>query len=275
MSVTHPSPFKVRALERRWEGQESRLEAIARDLRAGRDWTVHLRGLPFVEEVPPLEGEACGRDLRGADLGRWLRPPVEIGLAREHEAPLVAAISLEALRNNTPLPDVSPFPVEVEGAGEVALAIRRGERFLLARCDGDPVGVVRCTRRQEFCDYTQREAYMELSGLAVLWRWRRRGIGRRLVEIAESLASEDGLKHALLRTTREVGLVPWYESQGYEVKLVRQLTYPDAPTYLDVVMTKPMRVQTMVRPPLWGVATRVGGRAAPPKAAYDESDVSG
>lgn len=264
MSVTHPSPFKVRALERRWEGQEHRLEAIARDLRAGRDWTVHLKGLPFVEEVPPREGEASGRDLRGADLGRWLRPPIDIGLAREHEAPLVAAISLEALRNNTPLPDVSPFPVEVEGAGEIALAMRRGERFLLARCDGDPVGVLRLVRRQEFGEYTDREAYLELSGLGVLWRWRRQGIGRRLIEAGEQIASEDGLAWGLLRTTREVGLVPWYESLGYAVKHVRQLAYPDAPTCLDVLMTKRMRARSAARPPLWGVATRVGGRAGPP-----------
>lgn len=268
MSVTHPSPFKVRALERRWEGQEHRLEAVARDLRAGRDWTVHLRGLPFVEEVPPLEGETCGRDLRGADLGRWLRPPVDIGLAKEHEAPLVAAISLEALRNNTPLPDVSPFPVEVEGAGEVALAIRRGERFLLARCDGEPVGVLRLVRRQEFCEYTDREAYLELSGLGVLWRWRRRGIGRRLLEAAERLASEDGLAYALLRTTREVGLVPWYEDLGYAVKHVRQLAYPDAPTCLDVVMAKRMSARTAARPPLWGVSARVGTRGSATRPPY-------
>jgi hypothetical protein len=192
MSVTHPSPFKVRALERRWEGQEWRLRRVARDLRAGRDWTVHLAELPFVEEIPPREGEALGRDLRGADLGRWLHPEVGVTVAREHEAPLVAAISLDALRNNTPLPDVSPFPVEVEGAGEAGLA------------------------------------------------W------------------------CLLRTTREVGLVPWYESMGYEVRLVRQLSYPDAPTCLDVVMAKRVRARGAARPP--SHRSVVDGRSIP--AAY-------
>jgi len=266
MSVTHPSPFKVRALERRWEGEEHRLQAIARDLRAGRDWTVHLRGLPFVQEVPPHEGEALGRDLRGADLRQWLHPEMDVRLAQETEAPLVAAISLEALRNNTPLPDVSPFPVEVEGAGEIALAIRRGERFFLARSDGDPVGVVRCVRRQEFCDHTGREPYLEISGLAVLWRWRRHGIGARLIEEAERLAVEDGVAFTLLRTTREIGLVPWYEAHGYETKLVRQLAYPDAPTCLDVVLAKKMRARATVQPPLWGVAVRGGERAPGPGA---------
>lgn len=240
MSVTHPSPTKVRALALRWDGQEHRLRSIARDLRAGRDWTIHLFGLPFVEEVPPLAGEVLGRDLRGADLHRWLRPEIEIGFAQEHEAPLAAAISLEALRNNTPLPDVSPFPVEVEGAGEIALAMRRGARILLARCDREPVGVLRMVARSEFDDLTERRCYVELSGLAVLPRWRRGGIGARLLRAAEEVAAEEGYGHVLLRTTREVGLVRWYELKGYEARLVRQLAYPDAPTILDVVMTKPL-----------------------------------
>ena len=78
MSVVHPSPRKVEDLQLRWEGQEHRLEAVARDLRAGRDWTVHLQGLPYVEEVPPLPGEACGRDLRGS-----LTEPLTVSEARE------------------------------------------------------------------------------------------------------------------------------------------------------------------------------------------------
>lgn len=247
MSVTHPSPHMVRALELRWEGQEARLRRIAKDLRAGRDWTIHLAGLPFVDEVPPLPGELMGRDLRGADLGRWLRPEVEISVADEDEAPRVAAISLEALRNNTPLPDVSPFPVEVEGADEVALAIRRDERFLLARCDREPVGVVRCTRHLGSHEHTSREPYLEISGLAVLARWRRGGIGTRLLDAAEAMAAEEGLKHVLLNTMREIGLVPWYESKGYGVKHVRQLTYPEAPTYLDVLMAKPIEAEPRTR----------------------------
>ncbi len=241
MSVTHPSPGKVRALEQRWRGEERRLRAIARDLRAGRDWTIHLAGLPHVEEIPPRPGELFGRDLRGADLRRWLRPDVSVGQAQEHEAPIVAAISLEALRNNTPLPDVSPFPVEVEGAGEVALAMRRGERFLLARADREPVGVLRIAARTELSEYTDRLPYVELSGLAVLDRWRRGGVGGMLLAAGERVASEESFASVLLRTTREVGLVPWYESKGYRTRLVRQLSYPDAPTCLDVVMVKALR----------------------------------
>ena len=244
MSVTHPSPKKIEALERRWEGEEHRLRAIARDLRAGRDWTVHLRGLPYTDEIPPVPGELLGRDLRGADLHRHLRPDVTVERAEEHEAPLVAAISLEALRNNTPLPDVSPFPVEVEGAGEIGLAMRRGERFYLARCDREPVGTVRAAGRREFEEHTGNRAYLELSGLGVLGRWRRSGIGTHLIEAVEALALEEGYEYVLLRTTREIGLVPWYAKKGYKPVLTRQLTYPDAPTCLDVVMAKAVMVPT-------------------------------
>jgi len=238
MSVTHPTPTKIQELRRRWEGQEGRLEAIARDLRAGRDWTLHLRGLPLVEEIPPLPGEAYGRDLRGANLQRLLRPAVEITAATGRESGQVAAISLEGLRNNTALPGTSPFPVAVEGAAEIALAMRRGDRFLLARCDGETVGVVRLGERREFQEFAGRLPYLEISGLAVLPAWRRTGIGRRLLRAAETQALEDGYGWVLLRTTLEVGLVPWYRKHGYEEKHTRQLTYPDAPTVLDVVMSK-------------------------------------
>ena len=240
MSVVHPSPQKVEALRRRWEGQTHRLEAIARDLRAGCDWTAHLRGLPYVDEIPPLPGEAYGRDLRGANLQKFLRPEVAIWPATEREAALVAGISLEGLRNNTALPDASPFAVEVEGAAEIALAMRRGERFLLARCDGEPVGVVRLSERREFQAYTGKHAYLEISGLAVLPRWRRTGIGAQLLQAAEQTATRLGHPWVLLRTTFEVGLVPWYRRHGYTERHVRQLSYPQAPTVLDVVMTKPV-----------------------------------
>ncbi len=241
MSVVHPTRAKVEALRQRWTGQEGRLRAIARDLRAGRDWTAHLRGLPHIGEIPPLEGEAYGRDLRGADLQRYLRPEADITLAGERESGLVAAIGFEGLRNNTALPGLSPFPVQSESAAEIALAMRRGERFYLARCDGEPVGVVRCVERREFQGYTDERPYLEISGLAVLPRWRGTGIGAALLAKAEALGDLEGFAYALLRTTYEVGLVPWYVKLGYVERGVRQLTYPGAPTYLDVILAKRLR----------------------------------
>ena len=101
--MIHPTPEKLRALADRWTGQEARLQRIAEAVLLGEDWTPHLRGLPLVEEVPPRDGEAYGRDLRGANLKRFLHPAVEVLRAGERDAALIAAVSLEAMRNNTPL----------------------------------------------------------------------------------------------------------------------------------------------------------------------------
>jgi ribosomal protein S18 acetylase RimI-like enzyme len=254
MAATHPPPDKVAALKARWRGQEHRLHAIARSLLAGEDWTEHLRGIPFVYEVPPLPGEALGRDLRGAPLGRWLHPEVGIRAATERDAALVAGIALEGLSNHTPLVDASPFPATTESAEDVVRSIRRGERFLLAACGDRAVGVVRWAERREFQDLTGGAVYAEVSGLSVLRSWRGLTIGRTLLRAAEEDARRAGLEVALLRTAEEIGLVPWYEGLGYAVRAVRQMTYPDAPTFLDVVLTRrleaptePLRTSRVVR----------------------------
>ena len=240
MSVIHPSPHKVRALQERWVGEEKRLQAIARSMLADEDWTAHLRGLPFVSEIPPLAGEECGRDLRGANLGHCLHPGVEIRPAVELQGALIAGITLEAMCTNTPLEGMSPFPVEAGSAEEMTLAIRRGDAFLLAYCGSVAVGVVRLAERREFRDLTDERSYTEISGLAVLRPYRRNGIAGVLLEAAEERAREDRNAYTLLRTTMEVGLVPYYERLGYAVVRVRQLAYQDAPAVLDVVMTKRM-----------------------------------
>lgn len=240
--MIHPSPEKLRALAERWQGQEARLQRIAEAILAGEDWTLHLRGLPLVEEVPPREGEAYGRDLRGADLRRHLHPRVEVCRAGEKDAALVAAVSLEAQRNNTPLPDASPFPADVEPADAIALAMRRGEHFLLARVGRQVVGAVRWAPKREFADLCDERDYADVSGLAVLPSHRRVGIGSTLLASAEWDVAAEGLDWALLRTATEVGLVPYYEARGYALRRVRQMTWPDAPTHLDAVMTKRLAV---------------------------------
>lgn len=254
MTGIHPSPEKVAALRARWEGQERRLEAIAASILRGEDWTEHLRGLPFVVEVPPLPGEALGRDLRGAPLGHALHPPVRCREAGERDAALVAGIGLEGLRSNVPIPEASPFPADGESAEDVVRAMRRGERFLLATCGDAPAGVVRWIVRREFQDLAADRPYAEISGLSVLPAWRRMGIGARLVREAEREAASAGHGWALLRTTLEVGLVPWYERLGYEVRRIRQLSFHESPTFLDVVMTRRLHAP--------GAAARTTGSAA-------------
>jgi ribosomal protein S18 acetylase RimI-like enzyme len=240
--MIHPSPEKVRALVERWTGQEERLHRIAASILAGEDWTPHLRGLPLVDEVPPREGEAFGRDLRGAPLSRMLHPRAEVVRAIEDDAARIAALSLEAMRNNTPLPDASPFPLDAESADAVALAMRRGDRFLFARLGRTPIGVVRWAERREFADLWGGKSFGEISGLAVSVAHRRIGIGSTLLETAEWDVAGEGFPTALLRTAMEVGLVPFYEARGYVVRRVRQMTYPDAPSFLDVVLTKRLAV---------------------------------
>ncbi len=240
--MIHPSPEKIRQLRERWAGQEPRLQRIAASILAGEDWTSHLRGLPLVEEVPPREGEAYGRDLRGADLKRYLHPPVEVTRATERDAALLAAVTLEAMKNNTPLTDASPFPADAESAEAVALAMRRGDRFLLARLGRKVVGCVRWAERREFADLCDGRGYVEVSSLAVAVSHRRVGIGATLLAAAEWDAASEGIDWVLLRTTVELGLVPWYERHGYLVRHTRQHAYPDSPTFLDAVMTKRLAV---------------------------------
>jgi ribosomal protein S18 acetylase RimI-like enzyme len=235
--VLHPSPDKVRALADRWTGEEARLQRIAASLLAGEDWTKHLRGLAYVDEIPPRDGEAYGRDLRGADLRRYLHPPVEVTRACDRDAALVASVTLEAMRNNTPLPDASPFPADVEPADAIALAMRRGERFLLARVGRRVVGAIRWAEKREFAELTDAKPYGEISGLAVAVAHRRVGVGSTLLASAEWDVASEGFDHGLLRTAAEVGLVPFYESRGYQTRVVRQHAYPEAPAFLDVVMT--------------------------------------
>lgn len=262
MSVTHPSPSRIEALRRRWNGQEARLRAVAQGILDGSDWTVHLAGLPYVDEVPPLPGEALGRDLRGADLRRWLAPVAGIRQATEDEAALIAGISLEGLTNNTPLDGVSPFPVTNENADDIGVAMRRGDRFLIARAGGQAVGVVRWAPRSEFRTQTEGRPYAEISGLAVRPCARRQGVGLTLLAAAEAQASAAGFEVVLLRTTMELGLVPWYERAGYDVSLVRQLTCPEGPTILDVVMVR--RVGAAAKP---RAGTTSAPKAGPPRVA--------
>jgi GNAT superfamily N-acetyltransferase len=239
MSVLYPTKAKLQALRDRWIGEEKRLAAIADAMLRGQDWTIHLNGLPHVGDIPPLPGEVLGRDLRGADLRRHLRPAVQVKEATETEAALVASITWEAMHSTTPLPaGSSPFPVELQSAEEMAIAMRQGETFLLAYVAARPVGVVRLATRREFRELAGRQDYVEVSGLAVLPAHRRGGIGGRLLEAAEAIARSDGHAYVLLRTTYEFGLVPYYEGRGYVVGRVRQLQYPSSPTFLDVILTK-------------------------------------
>lgn len=238
MSVVYPSPSRLEALSRRWDGEESRLRRIADAMLAGEDWTRHLGGLPFVDEIQAMPGEMYGRDLRGAPLRRLLRPNVRIHEAQECQAAHIASITLEADRHTIPVPGATCFPSEAHSAESMGVALRRGAVFLLASVGTEFVGVIRLEQRQEFSEFTADRPYMEVSGLGVLPSHRKLGIGGALLEAAHEHARARGFEYVLLRTTVEVGLVPWYESKGYSVQRIRQLSFKDAPVYLDAIMAQ-------------------------------------
>jgi GNAT superfamily N-acetyltransferase len=249
------------------------LRAIASSLLAGEDWTGHLAGLPFVEEIPAAAGETCGRDLRGADLRRYLVPEVRVDVADEGDAGVVAALALEGQRTTVALPDASPFPVEGESAEDVAVAMRKGDVFLLALCGSQPAGVARLTRRTELEALVGQAPYAEISGLSVTPALRRLGMGTRLVREAEARACQLGLGHALLRTLLELGLVDWYERLGYARRLVRPWRCRGGVVLTDVVLTRALPAPEA--PSVAGASEREEAHALGPLHPRDAVNGSG
>ena len=66
---------EIRLLRERWEGEEARIRKILVSIKAEEDWTIHLEGLQFVDQISVAEREKYGRDLRGVVLSganlRW------------------------------------------------------------------------------------------------------------------------------------------------------------------------------------------------------------
>jgi hypothetical protein len=123
------SDDKIKALVSRWENQEERLQKIADSVVKGEDWTIHLEGLPYLNDLETLPGDKYPRDLRGANLRRYFQPKPSIVPASSDDAPNISYIIREAMLNNTPLRGYSPFPVPNLTADDVAMAMERGSRF--------------------------------------------------------------------------------------------------------------------------------------------------
>jgi len=104
------SPEKIQALKERWTRE--RVDRVVAALRARGNWTEELDGLPFVEEIRPLEQgrqawlrlrhrERLGRDLRGiplswADLGPAGGQGVDLRYAFLEHADLKNAVLRDA-----------------------------------------------------------------------------------------------------------------------------------------------------------------------------------
>jgi ribosomal protein S18 acetylase RimI-like enzyme len=231
---------KIEALQKRWEGQENRLQKIADAIMAGEDWTKFLDGMPYIDEVQRLDGDCLGRDLRGANLRRYLMPTTAMEPAGISDTPNIAYIMRESNRNNTPLRGISPFPLPPVNSDDVGLMMEKGGRFFLALQIGKVIGIVQMDSASEFKHLTEDEAYYELSNLSVLPAYRHLGVARSILHEFEKFTRNES-KHAyiLLRTTMEHGLVSYWERGGYVLREVYQRQHPKgAPAYMEAVMTK-------------------------------------
>ena len=65
----HEEKATEQQLRDRWIGEEERIQKIIESAKKGDDWTVHLEGLPYIDEIQPVFDEKYGRDLRGIYLG--------------------------------------------------------------------------------------------------------------------------------------------------------------------------------------------------------------
>jgi ribosomal protein S18 acetylase RimI-like enzyme len=231
---------KIEALQKRWEGQEERLQKIADAIIKGEDWTAFLDGMPYLDEVQKLDGDCRPRDLRGANLRRYLMPTTTMEPATISDTANIAYIMRESNRNNTPLRGISPFPLPMINADDIGLMMEKGSRFFMALQMGKVIGIVQMDSASEFKHLAEDKPYYELSNLSVLPAYRHLGVARSVLREFEKFARGEG-KHSyiLLRTVLEHGLVNYWERGGYALREVYQRQHPKgAPAYMEAVMTK-------------------------------------
>jgi ribosomal protein S18 acetylase RimI-like enzyme len=231
---------KIEALQKRWDGQENRLQKIADAIMKGEDWTIYLEGLPFISDVQKLDGDCDPRDLRGANLRRYLMPTTTMEPAGISDTPNIAYIMRESNRNNTPLRGISPFPIPPINADDVGLMMEKGNRFFLALQMGKVIGIVQMDSGSEFKHLTEEKAYYELSNLSVLPAYRHLGVARSVLHEFEKFArAEAKHSHILLRTVMEHGLVSYWERGGFILREVYQRQHPKgAPAFMEAIMVK-------------------------------------
>lgn len=233
---------KIEALQNRWEGQEQRLQKIADAVTKGEDWTAYLDGMPYLDEVQKLDCDRNPRDLRGANLRRYLMPTTTMEPATIADLASIAYIMRESNRNNTPLRGVSPFPLPLINADDIGLMMEKGSRFFLALQLGKVIGLVQMDSGSEFKHLTEDKPYYELSNLSVLPAYRHLGVARSVLHEFENFARNEAKhSHLLLRTVMEHGLVSYWERGGFALCAVYQKQHPKgAPAFMEAIMTKKM-----------------------------------
>jgi predicted N-acetyltransferase YhbS len=234
------SDDKIRQLAERWEGQTERLNKIADSIVKGEDWTVHLEGLPYLDDIEVVSGDKFPRDLRGANLRRYLQPTTLIEPATPEDAPNIAYIIREAMLNDTPLRGVSPFPVPPLNAEDIGMAMERGSRFFMAMQMQKVIGALKLDSNLEFKHCTDDQPYYEVTNISTLPAYRHQGVGGAIIRETEKFARQEG-KHEwmLMRIIAELGFESYYARIGYERKEVYERNHPKgSPAYLECVMVK-------------------------------------
>ena len=231
---------KIEALQKRWEGQEHRLQKIADAIIKEEDWTVYLDGMPYLDEVQKQDSDRLPRDLRGANLRRYLMPTTTMEPATVADLANIAYIMRESNRNNTPLRGQSPFPLPLIGADDIGLKMEKGSRFFMALQLGKVIGIVQMDSTSDYKHLTEDKPYYEISNLSVLPAYRHLGVARSvLVEFEKFARQEAKHNYILLRTVMEHGLVNYWERSNYLLREVYQAQYPKgAPAFMEAVMTK-------------------------------------
>ena len=231
---------KIKALQERWEGQTERLNKIADSIMTGEDWTVHLEGLPFIDEVKKTAGCKFPRDLRGANLRRYLQATTLIEPATQEDAPNIVYIIKEAMLNDTPLRGISPFPVPPLSSEDISLAMEKGSRFFLGVQRQKVIGSVQLDTGDELKHLTNDEPYYEISNLCTLPAYRHQGIGGAIIRATEDICRKEG-KHpwVVMRIVHELGFESYYERIGYALKeVIQREAKMSGPNYLQCRMVK-------------------------------------
>lgn len=234
------SDEKINLLKQRWEHQPERLQNIADAIMKNEDWTVHLEGLPFLNELETLPGDKYPRDLRGANLRRYLQPRTTIVPATTEDAPNIAYIIREALTNNTPLRGKTPFPVPNLSADDIGMAMERGSRFFMAMQLGKVIGAVQLDSGSEYKHNTNNEPYYEITNISTLPAYRHQGIGGAIIRETEKFAIQEG-KHrwVLMRIIAELGFEEYYMRWGYIRKEVYQKQQPKgSAAFMECILVK-------------------------------------
>ena len=108
----------------------------------------------------------------------------------------------------------------------------------VAECDGKLIGTIMYNPDQftGLWSWYEREGVAKISQLGVEPSWQGRGLGRMLVEAAETRAREDGAKELALDTAEPAThLIDWYGRMGY--RLVGHADW-EVTNYRSVIMSK-------------------------------------